>query len=82
VYVCEEIVDEGVECGEGAYLFGGELGRMRRLQLGQRMGGIGGRLRIRRARVYIANPSLLDRFGMSVRRTASSARALKSTRDF
>jgi hypothetical protein len=78
VDVGEEVVDEGVERGEGAYLFGGELGRMRRLQLGQRMGGIGGRLRITRARAYIANPSLFDRFGMPVRRSASSARTLKS----
>jgi len=79
MYEGEEVVDEGVQGGQGAYLFGRELGWMRRLQLRQRMGGIGRRLRRRRLGVQVAYPALLDRFGMPIGRSASSARALKGT---
>lgn len=46
VDVAEEVVDEGIERRQRAYLFGGQVGLagMRRLQLGQGMSGIGGRL--------------------------------------
>jgi len=47
VNVAEEVIDEGIQRWQRAYLLGGELGQAgmrRRLQLGQGMGGIDGRL--------------------------------------
>jgi hypothetical protein len=87
MYESEEVIDEGVQGGEGAYLFGRELSWMRRLlrrllrrlELRQRVGGIGRRLRCRRFGIDIPYLALLDRFGMPVGRSASSAGALKGT---
>lgn len=83
VDVGEEVVDEGVHGRKRAYGLGGELCWVRRLQLGQRMGSIGGRLRRRGARVRVAvgQPSLLDGLGMAVGGPAAATGAFKGAGD-
>jgi hypothetical protein len=54
---------------------------VRGLELGERMGGICGRVRRRGCRVQVANAALLDGFCMSVGGSAASAGALEGTRN-
>ena len=92
VDVGEEVVDQGVHGAEGTQGLGGELRGVRRLQLGQRVGGVGGRLRRGvgvgvgmgvgggRVLVLVLQTTLLDGFGMAVGRPSPPAGALKGTR--
>ena len=96
VDVGEEVVDQGVHGAEGTQGLGGELRGVRRLQLGQRMGGVGGRLRRGvgvgmgvgmgggvgggRVLVLVLQTALLDGFSMAVGRSSPPAGALKGTR--
>lgn len=82
VYVGEEVVDEGVERGQGAYLLGREVGGLRRrLELRQDVGGIGGRLGRWAVRVDGAHAALLDGFGMAIWWPTAAAGALKGAWD-
>lgn len=82
VNVHEEVVDEGVHGGQRAYGLGGKLCNMRRLQLGQGVGGVGGRVRRRVARVQVVvEAALLDGLGMSIGRASSAAWAVKGAWD-
>jgi hypothetical protein len=77
MYVRKEVVNEGVQGGKRAYLLGGELGWMGRLQ---RMGGMDRRLRRGPRGLCLSNSSLFYGFRMFIGWTASSTWAVEGTR--
>ena len=81
VYIGKEVVDEGIEGGQGAYLLGREVGWLGRLELCQGVCGVGGRLRGRGFRVDGVEAPLLDGLGMSIGRAAPSAGAIEGAWD-
>jgi len=83
VDVHEEVVDEGVHGRQRADGLGRQLLRLGRLQLGEGVGGIGGRLRRRlaRMRVGVVQAPLFDVFGVPVGRSAAATGTVKGAGD-